>query len=93
MGAPRTQEGHGARKAVSIRKSRLNEFFRKYSVFSLRCDCVQVRASSSASLKMSFTLPLRDDNCNLRFVDAVSAYRKYDEENRVVLVGKQFGFF
>ncbi|KAL4145460.1 hypothetical protein PRNP1_013130 [Phytophthora ramorum] len=44
------------------------------------------------SLEMSFTLPLRGENLQLLYVDAVSAYRKYEEPNRFVLVGKTIWF-
>jgi hypothetical protein len=36
---------------------------------------------------MNFTLPLRDENDALLSLDAVSAYRMYEEKHRTVLVG------
>ncbi|KAG3221750.1 hypothetical protein PC129_g7515 [Phytophthora cactorum] len=47
-----------------------------------------IRASHDSALEMSFTLPLSDQTKRLWCVDAVSSYRKYEEDNRVVLVGK-----
>ncbi|ETI41920.1 hypothetical protein F443_12885 [Phytophthora nicotianae P1569] len=47
-----------------------------------------IRASRDTALEMSFTLPLSDETKRLWYVDAVSSYRKYEEENRFVLVGK-----
>ncbi|KAK1935834.1 hypothetical protein P3T76_010528 [Phytophthora citrophthora] len=47
-----------------------------------------IRASHDTVLEMSFTLLLNDESSKLLCVDAVSAYRKFEEENRFVLVGK-----
>lgn len=47
-----------------------------------------IRASHDTTLEMSFTLLLKDETSKLLCVDAVSAYRKFEEENRFVLVGK-----
>ncbi|POM71351.1 CRN2-like protein [Phytophthora palmivora] len=47
-----------------------------------------IREKGSTNLEMSFTLPLRDGSDKILYIDAVSAYRNYEEKDRFVLVSK-----